>query len=119
MSVEITAETPTEVDLFNVLNATETDHTSRWYYERFHGLNEEIYYLLECASREIEKAEQIIEICKEIYDERSQKMLENFGKNEPDEGFSFNLEEINYDDITSRDIFKQRLQHDETKRDEQ
>lgn len=117
--MEIGYEIPTEVDLFHVLNGSKTEHTARWYYERFFGLDEEMYYLLECASREPERSEEIIKICREIYDERTQKKMDNFGKNEPEEGFDFNLDEIKYDDIESRDIFEFGLQHDETKRDEQ
>lgn len=118
MDCEIVSEQNTEVDLFHVLNGTDTEHTARWYYERFFGLDEEMYYLLECASREPERQEEIVKVCQQIYDERTQKILENFGKQEPELGFDFNLEEIKYDDIKSGNLFELGLQHDETKRDE-
>lgn len=114
--LDIVSEIPTTVDLYHVLNGADTEHTARWYYERFFGFDEEIYYLLECASREPERQEEIIKACQQIYDERTKKLMENFGKNEPEEGFDFNLEEIKYD-LESRDLFELGIQHDEAKRE--
>ena len=90
MTIEIISEIPSDIDTYHILPNDVTDHTARWYYEILgDGLNEELYYLLACASREPEKAEDIVRLCQYIVDERQREQLENFGKNIPNEDGSF------------------------------
>ena len=90
MTIEIMSEIPSDIDTYHILPNDLTDHTARWYYEILgDGLNEELYYLLECASREPEKSDEIVRLCQYIVDERQRQQLEKFGKNIPNEEGSF------------------------------
>lgn len=104
--IDIVSETQTDIDTFSILPHDLTDHTARWYFERFFGLDEEYYYLLECASREPEKSDEIVRLCQYIVDERTNKFLETFGKNEPKEdgGFYISIKEIDYGSESNRDL---------------
>lgn len=104
--IEIITESSCEVDTYKILPKDMTDHTARWYYEHLgDGFDEEIYYLLECCSREPEKANEIVRLCQYIVDERQSQQLENFGKNEPTENGNIyiSIKELEYD-IADRNI---------------
>lgn len=75
-----------EVALFKVLPDSETSGTAYDYYLKFNGFDEELYYILELATRQNADPDTIIELCREVVDTRQKQMLDNFyNKLDPNE----------------------------------
>ena len=78
-SFDVSHEFDTQVNLYNCLSLQETEFTSYDYYVKFpqfHG--EEIYYLLECATRENADPAEVVRVSQETVDQRNKALLDNF-----------------------------------------
>jgi hypothetical protein len=75
----IEKESSDEVLLFDVLPSDLTDGTAYHYYQEFPWFDEEVYYLLQNATRNDMPSDQCIELCQEIVDNKNKALLENFG----------------------------------------
>lgn len=95
--IEILSERDDEVDLFKVLPESATSGTSYEYYQDYPLFPEEIYYLLECASRENADPEEVIQMCRAIMQERNKELYDKFN-NTPDvpNEMKIELEELDY-----------------------
>lgn len=78
--VKLLHEHNDEVSLFNVLPKSETDGTAFDYYLKFPFFDEEIYYVLQCTTKEDSDPARVVSICKDIVDSRNKELLRNFGK---------------------------------------
>lgn len=76
--LELISERDDEVPLFCVLPDEYTTGTSYEYYRNFPHLDEEVYYLLECATRQNADPEEVIEKCKQVQRERNEMLLSCF-----------------------------------------
>ena len=103
-----------EVLLFDVLPETHTGGTSYDYYRQFPNFDEELYYLLECATRQNADPEAIINVCREVQQERNQKLLDKFNNTPSDPSeilLDLEAEELNYNIINgkpSADLLEQQ-----------
>lgn len=85
-----------EVELYKVLPETETSGTAYDYYLKFGGFDEELYYILECCTRQNADPDKLVELCRDIVDTRQKSMLDQFyNKLEPNE-ITVDLEDILY-----------------------
>lgn len=101
-----------EVLVFDVLPHAYTDGTSYDYYRNYPRMDEELYYLLECATLNNADPEEIIKICKEVQQERNKILLDRFeNKLNPNEvEIDLDCDELNYNTIndnTSPDLPEQ------------
>ena len=109
--METISESPCEIDLFNCLPAQDTAGTAYDYFTKFSGFCEEVYYLLEVATRESADPDEVVKVSQEVTDQRSQALVYNFeNKLETDEVL-IPLEELSFDtlkgDEQDRDIPQQ------------
>ena len=94
---EVISVRPDEILLFDVLPENYTSGTSYDYYRQFPGLNEEIYYLLECATRQNADPDAIVKACKEVVEERNKQLIEKFNNTRSDPyEMEMDLEDISY-----------------------
>ena len=95
---EILSERDDEILLFDALPASITDGTSYDYFTKYDGFDEEIYYMLECATKRNADPEKLIEMCREVQQERNRMLIERFeNKLDPFEvEIEMNDEKINY-----------------------
>lgn len=94
-----------EVLLFDVLPESCTGGTSYDYYLHFPNFDEEFYYLLECATLQNADPEAIIKICREVQQERNQKLLDKFNHAPTDPSeilLDLEADEINYNIINGK-----------------
>ena len=84
---EILSETEGEVSLFDLLPETITSGTAFDYYANYPFFFEEVYYLLECASRENREPGSLVKLCQTIVKERNELLTEKFesARTTPDE----------------------------------
>ena len=111
---EVGPSRPSEVLLFDVIPEEDTAGTAYDYARQFPGMPEELYYLLECATRENADPDKVVQACREVLDERNEELLNSFG--EPNE--TLNIEEIlNYEQ--NSDFSKFQICLDEAQRDDE
>lgn len=67
-----------EVMLFDIIPKEDTAGTAYDYARQFPGLHEELYYLLECATRQNADPEKVVQACREVVEERNQELLNSF-----------------------------------------
>ena len=92
--VETIAERDDEIMLFDVLPENYTRGTSYDYYRNFPNLNEEMFYILECATLQNADPEAVLKACKEVLQERNELLLERFNSaREPGE-IEIDLEDL-------------------------
>lgn len=120
---EIMSEQPDEINIFDALPLQETAGTAYDYLMKFPYFDDEIFYLLECATRENANPDEVIKQCKEIVDQRQKYILDNFEKRDnPDELF-IPFEKFSYqplkDDEQGPDIPKQQERNPEPERGEE
>lgn len=84
---EVISERDDEVLIFDVLPDHHTAGTSYDYYRQFPNMDEELYYMLECATRQNSDPEEIIRMCKEVQAQRNEMLLQRFDntRTDPDE----------------------------------
>lgn len=109
----IEKESCDEVSLFNVLPSELTDGTAYHYYQEFPFFDEEVYYLLQNATRNDAPTDACVEMCKEIVDSRNKTILENFG------GAEINECEVILDYNADPNLPEQLLCDEETKCNEE
>ena len=114
--LEILKESVCEVDAYTILPKDVTDGTAMHYCKEFPNLPEEMYYLLQCATKHDLPEKTVIETCQEILDERNEQLLNSLeGRTNPTE---FLLDETILEDYNGDDapaILKQRPSDDESK----
>jgi hypothetical protein len=74
-SYEVISERNDEVFVFNVLPEFCTRNTSMDYFRKFPYFDEEIYYILECASLENADTTELVKTCQDIVDKRNKELL--------------------------------------------
>lgn len=97
--METISERDDEVLIFDVLPQLYTDGTSYDYYRNFPKFDEEIYYLLECATLQNVDSEEIIKACREVQQERNQTLLQRFEAPRAVNEIEMDLDELKYDNI--------------------
>lgn len=104
-----------EVSLYDCLPLDVTSGTAFDYYTNFPWFDEEVYYLLEVATRENADKDEVVKQCAELADERNRQLLDSFGGKEIFE-CELSLEsDLNYDECP--DIFKLSVCNEDTERD--
>lgn len=76
--LDIVSERVEDVDLFNCLPAQDTTGTSYDYFVKFPNFDEELYYMLECATRENADPEEVVKVCQEVLDARNNFLVNKF-----------------------------------------
>lgn len=85
-----------QVQLYDLLPYQMTDGTSMFYKREFPNFEDEIYYLLECATLQNEEPDIIIDECRKLIDARNKDILDNFGtRTDPYECF-ISSDELDY-----------------------
>lgn len=108
--LEFTNERQDEVFVYNIMPVQETLGTSYDYLTKFRGFEEEVYYMLECATRENADPEDVVKLCQHVVDERNQALLEKWGKRTNPYELEVPEEKIDYtinDDFSSASIPEQ------------
>ena len=118
---EVVFERPEGVSLFDVLPADLTSGTSFDYFQKYPGLDEEVYYLLECSTLNNADQDELVRRCQELVDQRNGALLErwNSKRSNPYEQ-EISIEEIDYtiNDEQSGNIPQQCGSVNEPERDE-
>ena len=112
----IESQSSDEIPLFAVLPSDITDGTAYDYFERFPFMNEEIYFLLQCGTRDDMSRDACVKLCQEIVDERNKTVLENFGGGNIFECEVSLEEELNYADSNLSELLlcdKKTERHEE------
>ena len=82
--------------LFFCLPDSETAGTARDYYLKFPGLEEELCYLLQLATRQDADEQEIIQKCRELVQTRSEELWNNFGTGTLSNEVEIDPEKIDY-----------------------
>ena len=76
--METIQETECEVKLFDCLPAQDTQGTAYDYFTKYPLFDEEVYYLLEVATRENANPEEVVKVSQETVDQRNNALVYNF-----------------------------------------
>jgi hypothetical protein len=111
--LDIVTERVEEIDLFRCLPADDTLGTSYDYFTRFPNFDEEVYYMLECATRENANVDELVKVCQEVVDARNKQMNERFEntRSNPHE-VEISTDELLYDINESRDLLAEPICHE-------
>ena len=75
---EVSHEFDTQVKLYNCLSLQETEFTSYDYFLKYPRFDEEVYYMLECASRENADPAEIVSVSQYTLEQRNKALVDNF-----------------------------------------
>lgn len=93
-------ETITERDdnilIFDILSDQHTAGTSYDYYKHFPNFDEEMFYVLECATRQNADPEEIIKVCKEVKAQRDEMLLQRFNNSRAPDELEIDLSDLDY-----------------------
>lgn len=83
--------------MFDVVPDKYTSGTSYDYYRNFPMFDEELYYILECATRQNAEPEDLMNSCRELKAERDALLLQRFENTRRPDELEIDLEEFKYD----------------------
>lgn len=110
---------PTEMSLFEVLSHDDTDGTAYDYSLKFpNTFFEEVYYILECATRQNAEPAQIVSMCQDIIEERNAKLIKMVDNESKGVEIECDPSLVEYDiNINNPNLLKQQSGDKEGKRE--